>query len=223
MVALRDHPHWSASGSARAPWDRVFVRARVTSSFAARLLPDMRLLLKARVGCVAQASRAHRSASARLLGVAGRRFAAGVRNVRAGAGPSNARVRVGVWPARVRSVGSGASASGASPPWSALSAAASSAATASTAGWAGWAGCRSPTVTACTDGDRGQEFHRVLVTLRAGGRSSGLRHRAVDLEGVAAGAAPEFVSRHPPRVGPASVIRCNAVAWLWTTLIEHDP
>jgi len=47
--------------------------------------------------------------------------------------------------------------------------------------------------------DRGQQLHRVVVTPWTGGRRGRLAHGAVDLERVAAGAAPELVTRHDTR------------------------
>jgi hypothetical protein len=44
--------------------------------------------------------------------------------------------------------------------------------------------------------DRGQQLHRVVVTLRAGARGRGLGHRPVQLERVAAGAAAVLVAGH---------------------------
>ncbi len=55
-------------------------------------------------------------------------------------------------------------------------------------------------VASTGDRDRGQQLHRVGVPLRAGGWLGRLAHRTVDLEGVAARAATEVVSRHAPRV-----------------------
>ncbi len=47
-----------------------------------------------------------------------------------------------------------------------------------------------------THRDRGQELHRVVVTLRAGARGRGLAHRAVQLERVATGAAAVLIAGH---------------------------
>lgn len=49
-------------------------------------------------------------------------------------------------------------------------------------------------------GDRGQQLDRVVVTRRTGCRRRRLGHRAVDLKGVAAGAAAELVPGHRNRV-----------------------
>ena len=51
------------------------------------------------------------------------------------------------------------------------------------------------------DRDCGQQLHRVLVALRTGRRDGRLPHRAGQLKGVAAGAAPVLVSRHSHSLG----------------------
>ncbi len=50
------------------------------------------------------------------------------------------------------------------------------------------------------DGDRRQELHRVVVPGRAGRGGGGLRHRAAEFEGVAAGPAAVLVARHAHRL-----------------------
>jgi hypothetical protein len=56
-------------------------------------------------------------------------------------------------------------------------------------------------LSAASHADGGQELHGVGVALRAGGGVGGAAHRTGHLEGVAAGAAPELVTRHAHRVG----------------------
>src|ERR1700687_532436 len=61
-------------------------------------------------------------------------------------------------------------------------------------------------------GDRGQELHRVVVALRAGARSRGLGHRAVQLERVAAGAAAVLITGHACSLRAAARRRGSAIS-----------
>jgi hypothetical protein len=80
------------------------------------------------------------------------------------------------------------------------SAAAAPAATTAAAGRG--RGRRRGRATTAGDGDSGQQFGGVAVTLRAGCRGGSLPHRTADLEGGAARAAPELITRHRTSVGP---------------------
>lgn len=81
-------------------------------------------------------------------------------------------------------------------------AAAATAAAAARSGRGGAAGHR----------DRGQQLHRVVVALRADGRGVGGRHRTGHLEGGAAGAASEVVTRHAAMVTASGVRDMGVVA-----------
>lgn len=60
--------------------------------------------------------------------------------------------------------------------------------------------------------DRGQQLHRVVVALGADGRVVGGRHRTGHLEGGAAGAASEVVTRHAAMVTASGVHDMGVVA-----------
>lgn len=125
-----------------------------------------------------------------------------------------------------RAAGSGRAIPGRAIPGRAISGRAGSAAAGASAAASaapGRCGRHGRGTTTARDGDGGEEFDRVGVSLRAGRGCTRLGHRAVDLERVATGAAPEVVSRHPPRVETPWMIRCNAVAVLSTAAALRNP
>ncbi len=95
----------------------------------------------------------------------------------------------------------GAGPFGAGPFGAAGSAAAPATAAAATAAGGGGRCGRTRAATA-GHGHGGQELDGVGVPARAGRRLTGLRHRTVDLEGIAARAAAELVPGHGTRVRP---------------------
>jgi hypothetical protein len=82
------------------------------------------------------------------------------------------------------------------------SGAAATAAATTPAATAAAGGCRGRTGAPAGHRDRGQQAHRVVVALRAGGRCRGVPHRSGNLERVAARAAAEVISRHAPTLRP---------------------